>query len=298
MRPQTHRADEWTRSITSFCVCHGAFPPLTTEKSVLLVSNISDADIARSKGKRVKLDKDGKESGKPAGFGLPGGGMKGEDFENPEEAARNELMGETGVRTLGKAKPFLVELKGFKVDRSGEMVGNQLYFEKGQRPSIELRRGEEAIENHLHLFEATIAWEGSRLQKVFIEAKKNLLSQFAEEDLVIDGITIWLDEIDEILEKLWVDPSVNVDEFIARKEIVNITEKTRSRARAALYLGIEEFDEIDGLAIIPLRTLLGDIYNEERRKPQGQRLFYTSHLRRLRKGFEAKGCLDAIMSAI
>ncbi len=296
MRPQTHRANEWTRSVTSFAVCRGTYPPLMTEESVLLVHNISDADIARAKGNRVEPNKDGKERGKPAGFGLPGGGMKGEDFENPQEAAGNELMGETGIRIL-TARPFLTEFKGFKTDRSGEMVGNQLYFEKGQRPPIELNRGETAVENHLHLFEATIDWAGSRLQQVFIEAKKDLLSQFTEEELAKDGITIWLDEMDSILERLGVDPHTNVDEVIARKEIVEVNNSVRSRARAALYLGIEEFEEIDGLIIIPLRTLLQEVYPEEKRKAQGQRLFYTSHLRRLMKGFENQGCLNEILSA-
>lgn len=295
MRPQTHRANEWTKSVTSFCVCSGYYPPLTTERSVLLVHNISDADIARAKGKRVENN----ESGKPAGFGLPGGGMKGEDFENPEEASRNELMGETGIRAL-TTRPFLVEFKGFKVDRSGEMVGSPVYFEKGQRPTVELRRGEEAVENHLHLFEVTIDWAGSKLQKVFIERKKELLSQgFTEEELSQDGVAVWFNEMEQILDVLGT-PNINVDELnarIAHREIVNVTQETRNRVRAALYLGIEEFDEIDGLAIIPLRTLLGEIYHEERRKPQGQRLFYPSHLRRLLKGFEEKGCLDEILSA-
>lgn len=296
MRPQTHSANEWTKSVTSFCVCRGKFPPLMTEESVLLVHNISDADISRAKGKRVESNKDGKERGKPAGFGLPGGGMKGEDFENPQEAAGNELMGETGIRIL-TSKPFLTEFKGFKIDRSGEMIGNQLYFEKGQRPSLELGRGEEAVENHLHLFNATIAWDGSRLQQVFIEAKKNLLSQFTEEELTRDGITIWFDEMDPILERLGVDLHTNVDEVIARKGIVEVNNSVRSRVRAAFYLGIEEFEEIDGLIIIPLHTLLQEVYPEEKRKTQGQRLFYTSHLRRLMKGFENQGCLNEILSA-
>lgn len=296
MRPQTHRANEWTKSVTSFAVCRGKFPPLMTGESVLLVHNISDADIAHAKGRIVELNRDGQEKGKPAGFGLPGGGMKGEDFENPQEAAGNELMGETGIR-LVTARPFLTEFKGFKTDRSGEMIGNQLYFEKGQRPSIELKRGETAVENHLHLFEATIDWINSRLRKIFIETKTRLLSQFSEEDLTRDGITVWLDEVDPILEKLGMDMNTPVDGLIAQREIVEVTETTKSRARAAHYLGIDEFDEIDGLAIIPLSTLLGEVYQEEKRKPQGQRLFYTSHLRRLMKGFEKQGCLNEILSA-
>jgi len=278
-------------------VCHGAFPPLTSEDSILLVHNISDADIARSKGRRVEPNKEGKERGKPAGFGLPGGGMKEEDFESPEEAARNELMGETGIRTL-LTKPFLLELKGFKVDRDGEVIGRPFYFEKGAKPSVELQRGETVIENPIYLFRTSVDWTGSKLQQVFVEAKRNLSSGYTEEDLARDGVTVWLDDIDQIIEKLGADPNVNVNDMIERKGIVNVNERTLSRARAALFLGIEEFDEIDGLLIIPLRTLLGEIYNEEKRKPQDQRLFYTSHLRRLRKGFEEKGSLDAIMSAI
>ncbi|KKR02574.1 MAG: hypothetical protein UT29_C0001G0054 [Candidatus Yanofskybacteria bacterium GW2011_GWA1_39_13] len=278
-------------------MCHGAFPPLTSEDSILLVHNISDADIARSKGRRVEPNKEGKERGKPAGFGLPGGGMKEEDFESPEEAARNELMGETGIRTL-LTKPFLLELKGFKVDRDGEVIGRPFYFEKGAKPSVELQRGETVIENPIYLFRTSVDWTGSKLQQVFVEAKRNLSSGYTEEDLARDGVTVWLDDIDQIIEKLGADPNVNVNDMIERKGIVNVNERTLSRARAALFLGIEEFDEIDGLLIIPLRTLLGEIYNEEKRKPQDQRLFYTSHLRRLRKGFEEKGSLDAIMSAI
>jgi len=298
MRPQTHHASsQWTKSVTSFSVCHGAFPPLTSEDSILLVHNISDADIARSKGRRVEPNKEGKERGKPAGFGLPGGGMKEEDFESPEEAARNELMGETGIRTL-LTKPFLLELKGFKVDRDGEVIGRPFYFEKGAKPSVELQRGETVIENPIYLFRTSVDWTGSKLQQVFVEAKRNLSSGYTEEDLARDGVTVWLDDIDQIIEKLGADPNVNVNDMIERKGIVNVNERTLSRARAALFLGIEEFDEIDGLLIIPLRTLLGEIYNEEKRKPQDQRLFYTSHLRRLRKGFEEKGSLDAIMSAI
>ena len=297
MRPQTHRANEWDESVTSFCVCRGIYTPLTTQESVLLVHNISDADMARAKGKIVEPDKDGKERDKPAGFGLPGGGMKGEDFESPEEAARNELLGETGVRTL-TVKHLLTEYKGLPVNKHGEVAGKPFYFEKGARPSVELRRGDRIIENPVHLFETKIEWEGSRLQKIFMESKKDLLSQFPDEDLERNGICVWLDEIDHILERLGVDLSIGVDKFIAHKEIVKTSEKVRSRTRAALYLGIEEFDEIDGLAIIPIKTLLGDIYHEERRKPQGQRPFYTSHLRRLKKGLEQKGCLDDIMSAI
>jgi len=258
---------------------------------------ISDADIARSKGRRVEPNKEGKERGKPAGFGLPGGGMKEEDFASPEEAARNELMGETGIRTL-LTKPFLLELKGFKVDRDGEVIGRPFYFEKGAKPSVELQRGETVIENPIYLFRTSVDWTGSKLQQVFVEAKRNLSSGYTEEDLARDGVTVWLDDIDQIIEKLGADPNVNVNDMIERKGIVNVNERTLSRARAALFLGIEEFDEIDGLLIIPLRTLLGEIYNEEKRKPQDQRLFYTSHLRRLRKGFEEKGSLDAIMSAI
>lgn len=297
MRTQTHRANEWDESVTSFCVCRGIYTPLATQESVLLVHNISDADMARAKGKMAKLDKDGNEKGKPAGFGLPGGGMKGEDFESPEEAARNELLGETGARAT-TVKHLLTEYKGLPVDKYGGVAGKPFYFEKGARPSVELRRGERIIENPVHLFETKIEWEGSRLQKIFIESKRDLLSQFPDEDLERNGICVWLDEIDHILERLGVDLSIGINEFIAHKDIVKLNEKVKSRTRAALYLGIEEFDEIDGLAIIPTKTLLEDIYHEERRKPQGQRSFYTSHLRRLRKGLEQKGCLDDIMSAI
>ena len=296
MRPQTHRANEWERSVTSFAVCRRFYPPLITAESVLLVHNVSDADIARSKGWRVKLNKEGEETEKPTGFGLPGGGMKGEDFENPEEASRNELMGETGIHAHS-TKPFLVELKGFKVGRDGEIIGNPFYFEKGARPSMELQRGERVIENPIHLFETLIDWSGTRLQQVFAEAKKDLLSDFTEEDLEKDGVTIWLDDIGHILKKLGTNPNANVDEILNHKGIVGADERLKNRARAALFLGIEEFDEIDGLLIIPLRTLLGEIYNEERRKPKGQRLFYTSHLRRLRKGYENKGYLGSILGA-
>lgn len=290
MRPKTHRANEWTRSVTSFCVCHGDFSPLTTLDSVLLVHNVSDAEMARTKGQQ-------KEGGKPTGFGLPGGGMKGENFENPEEAARNELLDETGLRALS-IKPFLIEFKGFKIDRTGDTAGKPFYFNKGQRPSIELGRGEQAVENHLHLFETVVNWSDSRLKKVFVERKKELLLQGATEDeLNHGGVCVWLDELDDILTGFGIESDSNIDDVVAQKEIVEITPRIQSRARAALYIGIEEFDEIDGLAIIPLQTLLGEIYREEKPKPQDQRLFYTSHLRRLWKGFEAKGCLDKILGA-
>jgi 8-oxo-dGTP pyrophosphatase MutT (NUDIX family) len=259
MRQRTVRPNRLERSVTAFCYVPISDSRISPDRLVLLVHNISDADMRRAKQLEplMKQTPEGpKEAGKPSGWGMPGGGMKAEDSNDPETAAETELKGETGL-TVSRVLPFLKEAenKCIQLDRNDVMVGDPVYFERGKRPSIEMDSRNHAIENPIHVFRAEVLWEGSALQRL-LHAKMEHLLQSGEstaEDIARDGIWVWFDSLTE-------------DELAS--------------------LDIEETDEIDGIGVFSIRTILTE-------RPDG---FYRSHLRRAHKGLEEQGELDSIMS--
>lgn len=306
MGKRTHRVNEAERSITASCYTPIDDPNFSPLKMVLLVDNNSDADMARARGEQVAYDRSGNERGKPGMFGLPGGGMKADDFESPREAARNEHFGETGLK-VRFLRDFIsdTELKGIPVDRNGHIVEGRrpIPFEKGKRPAnIDLGPGETLIENAIYVFEAVVDWEASRLQKALIEYKNRLTSRLdnpiSEDEIAYFGIWTWFDNLglESILKDLGVNITEDVDHLLVEKGL-ELNDANRRLARAAKFLDIEEFHEIRGIGIFPIRTLLTEIWDSERDKPRGERSFYPSHLRRIQKGLEEKKVLDQIMGA-
>lgn len=289
------------RTITAFCCVFIDDLIFSPHKMVLLVDNNSDADMARARGDQVLYDKKGKERGKPGKWGLPGGGAKADDFGSPEEAAMNELHGESGFNVRSKPlRDFLdPQPTAIILDRKGNIPEDRrpIPFEKGKRPAnIELRPGETCIENWLYTFEARVDWESSRLRKILVEYKNRVTSRLedpiSEESIAYYGIWIWLDNLDleSVLKNLGVNIDENVDQLLIEKGL-QLTADNRRMARAAKYLDIEEFNEIRGIGIFPIKTLLGEIRDTERGS------FYPSHLMRIEKGLEQKGILDTIMGA-
>jgi ADP-ribose pyrophosphatase YjhB (NUDIX family) len=247
MRQRTFRPNRLERTITAFCYVPVSDPEISPDPMVLLVHNISDAQMRRAKGLSplTRMTEEGvKETGKPAGWGMPGGGMKAEDGNDPETSAETELKGEAGLKAA-RMRPFLreAENKFIELDQNEAVVDEPVYFEKGKRPSIEIDARHHAIENPIHVFQADVHWEGSALQALLREhARRQVASgERTPNEIAEDGVWVWLSELS--------------------------TEELDS-------LGIDELDEIDGIGVFSLDTILTE-------RPDG---FYRSHLRRIQKG--------------
>lgn len=258
MSHKTVRPNKLERTITAFCYVPVSDAEISPDPLVLFIHNISDAQTRRVKGlpPLTKMTPKGPiPAGKPAGWGMPGGGMKAEDSNNPATAAETELKGETGLESR-KAVPFLrdAENKCIELDHNEVVIDEPIYFEKGQRPSIEIDARHHAIENPIYVFRVEVVWEGCKLQKLLRREARRLISvgEKTAEDIARDGVWVWFSDL-------------------AGDKIAS--------------LGIDEIDEVDGIGVFPLPMLL-----EER--PAG---FYRSHIRRTRKGLEEQGKLDQIM---
>lgn len=243
------RPNRLERSITAFCYVPVSDFRISPNHLVLLVHNISDADMRRSKKLEPLMKETPKgleEAGKPSGWGMPGGGMKAEDSNDPKIAAETELKSETGLE-IKKVTPFLTEYKLIELDREGVMIGQPIYFELGKRPSITMSSRHHAIENPIYVFKTEARWEGSALQKLLHSKMEKLLSlgETSADDIAEDGMWIWFDSLTpEELESL----------------------------------NIEEKDEIDGIGVFSVQMVLNE-------RPSG---FYKSHIRRIHKGLETE----------
>lgn len=258
MRQRTVRPNRLERTITAFCYVPISDPDISPDPLVLLVHNISDADMRRAKGLSplTRMTEEGpKDAGKPSGWGMPGGGMKAEDGNDPETAAINEVRGETGLEVV-KILTFLkeAEYKCIELDHNEVIVDEPIYFEKGKRPSVEIDSRHHAIENPIHVFGAEVRWEGSSVQKLLRGRAEHLISsgEMTAQDIASDGVWVWFDSVQE-------DVLASLD--------------------------IEEMDEIDGIGVFSLATILQE-------RPDG---FYRSHLRRIHKGLQEQGKIDEIM---
>lgn len=212
---------------------------------VLLVHNIADATAHGKDAKR----------GKPAGFGMPGGGLKEDCFETPDTAAENEFQSETGLKVRKLRSLDIEKHKAIISDKkTGEMVRQPVFYENGRMPALQLRKNEMVFFNDIYLFLALPQWEGSQLQKIAHKLK----SEVATEEVVREGLLIKFSEL--------------------------TTEEVSS-------LNIEERGEIDAVWLAPLAAVLSEaaevkaIFAEADAKhetrpnvKQGPWDFYPSHL--------------------
>ncbi|MEX2090581.1 MAG: hypothetical protein WD989_00405 [Candidatus Paceibacterota bacterium] len=225
----------------------------TNNTAVLLVSNISDREIARrdyEKCLREGLGRPGihpdQVEGKYAAFGMPGGGVSIERADTRESAARTEMKAETGLSVLDM-KYLFTEGKTILRNSRTQKVLKQFFHKVGEKPSIRVdTKKHEVIENPVHIFLAQIEWENSPLRQVMLEMRDKFLKEkewLTKSYIKERGVSIFFDEL-------------------TQKQVVS--------------LDIEEIDEIDGIAVVPLERIQ-QLQDELRPLPREKRVIYLSH---------------------
>jgi 8-oxo-dGTP pyrophosphatase MutT (NUDIX family) len=211
------------------------------EVGILMVHNISDL-VATG------------HDGKPAGWGLPGGGVSLERDDNPTEAVRNELLAETGLIVQNPVKVMEI---GRIILESGRnrMTGQrkllrQIDYEIGQTPpyTFDYSRGGRVIDSHIHAFIGHVNFKDSALERLMRDKPRSFRRS------TYCGLRM---------------PS-----FIVRLD------ETKFTASEISELNIQERDEIDAIGIFPLSYLarLLSIY-DSKRTPREKRVFYKGHLK-------------------
>jgi ADP-ribose pyrophosphatase YjhB (NUDIX family) len=267
-------------SPTSFCIFPIRDPAFSPELMVLLVYNHAD------KGKKNALilltDQDelpaglnelaqrsDKKKGKPAGYGMPGGGLNPEWLESMECTAIRESGNESGVKVV---RVRLIPIPGEKNKalilnkKAGEFVRCVLYTDS-QQASITIRPWEKVLLNPMNYYIADVEWVKSRAREFLIYLKNELVAK-----------------------------SVCTEEAIARLGI-SVNDLTRDEL-LALKVHPEEVDEIGGFALLPIRLLRQMI--EDKRfylNPEEDRenrldptsYIYRSHVERIIQGLDIMG---------
>lgn len=133
------------------------------------------------------------ETGKPAGYGMPGGGVNLEYLERSEGAAVREGTNESGVRiTRAREIPIPGEKNKLliKDKRTGKL--RWVSYSDGQQKSIELKPWERATLNPMNYYLATVDWENSGTRRFLAELRESLLAQElrTEEDIADFGLAV------------------------------------------------------------------------------------------------------------
>jgi len=259
------------KSETAFAICLIRDESLLDGFGVILVHNISDADMRKRRGDNLgplalKADK----HNKPSGWGLPGGGVKTADLERPDESVVEELQEEAGLEKKPGTSPVpLVEFHrlGFVDRRTGDIVRFSQFFKKGEMPTFYVspkeERTTEKVVNAVYVFKVEAAWEGSQLQRRLRRVKKQILKLkpvdggMTEEEIQRDGVWFYFDELSP---------------------------------EAVDALGIEGRDEIDGVGIAPIEIFMPGRTAADFPSWDGGRI-YTSHFMFVQKGLQELGLI-------
>ena len=107
------------------------------------------------------------------------------------------------------------------------MTRPYILYPNGQRPSIELTRTEEAIDNPIYFFKTEIDWQKSALRQLILKMLTDLITEgdLVKEDVEENGF------------------------FVSFEELTDQT---------LLSLGITERNEIDGIGVFTIDMLLGE----------------------------------------
>ena len=256
------------KSETVFSLCVVSDSELLNGLGIILVSNISDATIRFGK-KRDPLDplsQHDEQHNKPAGWGLPGGGVKSEDFEGPAESVATELGEETGLKRMAGTQVSQVsEWRRIGVinEKTRAIERRSVFFKKGSRPSFGISeremRGKETIENAVYIFKVNPAWENSELQSRMQKVRAQLLEWgpendgATEDDVAEYGVWFFFDEIS---------------------------------SEAVGALGIEGIDEIDGIGIFPI-----SLFIEGMTAKYFPVKIYASHFKYVQDGLQKLGLI-------
>ena len=219
----------------------------------------------------------GKKKGKPAGYGMPGGGLNPEWLETVERAAIREGENESGVRIIrthlipvpGKKNKALVLNK-----KTGEFIRYVLYADSRQE-SIELKPWEKLHLNPMNYFLANIDWFNSKVREFLLGLKNELIIDGCTEEVIAQwGLSINTLTREKLLE-------LGVDE----EEVGKISDP-------------KEVCEIGGFALLPVSFLKWMRDNkrfylnpdEDRENQLDPTSFvYPSHVKRILEGLDIMG---------
>ena len=219
-----------------------------------------------------RFNEDNKD-GKPAGYGMPGGGLNPEWMENQEGAAIREGANESGLRIT---RVRLVPVPGDKnklliLNRKTEKLVRWIPYSDGKQVSVKLKPSEKAVLNPFNVYTADVDWFNSKPREFFLNLKNELISEESctEEDIAQFGLSINTLTSGELL-KLGVDK--------------------------------EEVAEIGGFALLPVRLLRWMwenkwfLLNHDEDPDQRSRFpdkptsyVYYSHIKRILQGLDIMG---------
>ncbi len=211
---------------------------LGDELGVLLVHNIAD-----------QADANG-NSGKPAGWGLPGGGLSLGRDESPIEAVRAEARGEVGLEILSLKEIFGVGRISLRTRRGREFKFFYHDLDKVPEYTLDPRLGGQAHFSHIHIYMGKTDFKDSPLAKLLRQRERS--EAIFHHNLLVDG----------------------------KAYIVDFTEGKYSDEEIAA-LNIAEQNEIDAIGIFPLsllKKILALYKDTDLGLDQSQRLMYFTHL--------------------
>jgi len=270
-------------SPTSFCIFPIRDAAFSPELNIWLVYNHADKGrknpLAQLLGFDPQQQGGGRKKGKPAAYGMPGGGLNPEWLETAEGAAVREGSNESGVKVI---RARLIPVPGEKNKalilnkKTGERTRPEIMYADGQQVHIELMPNEKLLLNPMNYYLAEVDWFNSKVREFLLNLKNNLIAEGActAEDIAREGISINTLTREELL-------ALGVDE----EEVGKISDP-------------EEVCEIGGFALLPV-SLLRDMWEskrfylnpeEDRENPLDPTTYvYYSHVKRILEGLDLMG---------
>ena len=266
-------------SPTSFCIFPIRDAAFSPELNIWLVYNHADKGrknpLAQLLGFDPQQQGGGRKKGKPAAYGMPGGGQNPEWLETKEGAAIREGGNESGI---GVIRAHLIPIPGEKnkaliLDkRTGDLIRWVPYTDE-QQVHIELRPQEKLLLNPMNYYLAEVDWFNSKVREFLLNLKNDLIAKggCTTEDIARFGISINTLTREELL-ALGVD-----EEEVGKKD------------------DPEEMCEIGGFALLPVSFLRWMWENkqfylnpdEDRENPLDPTTYvYYSHVKRILEGLD------------
>lgn len=248
------------RSETTAGICliqDHAFSP--DESYVLFVYNTADKNQSTETSPLSPYPNESKRKyGKPAGGGLPGGGVEQEYLENHNRAIIREVELEMGLPIVRAEHLFTENGVIISDKRTGAKI-RRISYQSGRQAAIRiLRRTQVALDNPIHIFQVKPRdWLGSSLRKFFLEERAYLVEsgQITAEEIEATGIYVM---------------GLSEDDYN--------------------FLNIEERKEVEGIALISVSALVHMFTSGDCRFAKGL-FIYPSHVSRTIKGLEMMGIL-------
>jgi len=227
---------------TVFSVCMVYNPQIFKEPGVLLVHNDDNALDGGTAGWQQS------DKTKPPGFGCPGGGVESDSRESLEAAAKREIFSETGL--VAKSVTLLESFrKSITEPRYGTAGKSRIVTLKWSDSTLVYVCTNREIHTHnpVHFFEADVEFNGTMLEKRFIDLKNKLMER---------------------------STPIQMEKRIQESGLV--LKFTPDEGRA---LGIEEINEISGMGFFPFSYLVWrKNMGDPNIKKGDQDYFYWLHL--------------------